>query len=454
MHHPEVIRADSTSRSRRVSLVTFDRGWREDADVLRPDRYRVLEAAVGGASCIARGGGYSYAAASFGAGSRVIDMSRFNRVLRFDPGARLVEVEAGITLGDLLRITAPAQLWLPVQPGYPAITIGGCIAPNIHGKNPARSGTFRHSVVDITLCHPRFGTLRVDATNHPQLFELTCGGFGLTGVIVAATLRLEPLPGSRLSMRRVPLDGLSDGLACLRVREPDNAFTYTWHDVAPGAASFGRGVAYEGAFVLGPARLQDIDRSYRRIDPLGWRVPLSGWNAWTTGAFNRVYRWLEGMKPVVEELSIFDSLFPFARRPAIFLLFGQPGFIEYQALVPDRAAEDYLDQLTRAFRRGRLPSVLVSMKRFNGTPRWLRFEGEGVCITTYLARTRAAREYLPRLDALAGETGSIVNIMKDSRLPTAVVRALYPEYEDFRAALRQYDPDRLCRSELSERLEL
>lgn len=437
----------------RTSLVTFDRGHREEADVLRPDRYRALDAAVGVAPCIARGGGYSYAAASFGGGSRVIDMTRFNRVIRFDPDRRFIEVEAGMSLGDLLAVTAPVQLWLPVQPGYPAITVGGCIAPNVHGKNPARSRTFRHSVIDLTLCHPVFGTMRIDAQSHPELFELTCGGFGLTGVIVAATLRLEPLPGSRLSVRRVPLRDLSEGLARLNARPVDDAFTYTWHDGAP-ARPFGRGVAYEGTFLPGPARREDADLLYRRVNPIGQRVPLSAWNRWTTRFFNSGHRFREGARPGVSELSIFDSLFPFAHRPGIFLMFGRPGFIEYQAIVPDARVETYLERLSREFIDRRLPSVLVSMKRFRGTPRWLRFEGDGVCVTVYLVRTAAATRFLPELDRLALETGSLANIMKDSRMPAAVVRAMYPEYHAFRDELRRFDPERRFRSELAERLAL
>lgn len=437
----------------RTRLTTFDRGFSADAEVRRPDRYRALEAGAWPAGRIARGGGYSYCAASFGAGGAVIDMTCFNRVLRFEPAAREIEVEAGMTLGDLLTLTAPAQLWLPVQPGYPDITIGGCIAANVHGKNPARAGTFRHSIVNLTLVHPERGSITVDAASNPLLFDLTCGGFGLTGVIMAATLRLEPLPGSRLSMRRTMLGSLADGLASIRTQSSEHAFAYTWHDAAP-SRRFGRGVAYHGTFINGTARMADVRRPYRRINPNGRRMPVSGWNRWTNRLFNWGHRTLERVKPEVNELTLFDSLFPFARRPGIFLMFGNPGFVEYQAIVPDDRVESYLSSIEHLFRDRSLPSVLVSMKQFRGTRRWLRFEGDGVCVTLYLARTAAAVESLPALDRLALETGSVVNIMKDSRLPASAVRAMFPEYDAFREELRRNDPQRLFRSDLSERLGL
>ena len=169
----------------------------------RPDRYRFIDAPdPDPAPRIARGGGYSYAAASFGAGSVVRDMRRFNRILRFDPATRIIEVESGVTLGDVFAVASREGLGLPVQPGYPAITVGGCIAANVHGKNPVREGTFVDSVLHLTLFHPARGVLRLSPDTAPGLFDLTCGGYGLTGVIVSATLRLEPLPGHVVSIRR------------------------------------------------------------------------------------------------------------------------------------------------------------------------------------------------------------------------------------------------------------
>lgn len=85
---------------------SFDGGVVETAAWCRPDRYRAVEAAARHGQLIARGGGYSYAAANFGGGSVVVDMTRLDRVLRFEPAERQIEVEAGMRLEQLLRISA------------------------------------------------------------------------------------------------------------------------------------------------------------------------------------------------------------------------------------------------------------------------------------------------------------------------------------------------------------
>jgi decaprenylphospho-beta-D-ribofuranose 2-oxidase len=434
---------------------SFDGGFAERAPVCRPDRYRMLEAGLGDGPRIARGGGYSYAAASFGGGSRVVDMRAFDRVLRLDAAARLIEVEAGARLEDVLAITAPRGLYLPVQPGYPAITVGGCLAANVHGKNPHREGTFRRSVLDVTLHHPRTGTMRVDAEHEPGLYDLTCGGYGLTGVVLAVTLRLEPLPGWSAEIERTRIGGLAEGLGAIRERTDRSAFAYTWHDGTPTAGRFGRGFVYEGRIPPGPPPSPPAVPRYRRLTSASrtlLRVPM--WNRATTSILGAGFRWLEERKPREVHLPLFDAMFPFARRGEYFLLYGRQGLAEYQSLVPHAAAADFLCALEREVRRARPPLVMASMKLFRGEGGLVRFESDGVCVTVNLVRSAAGVAFLAVLDRLTLDAGALPHIVKDSRLPREVVARAYPGYEEFRERRRAHDPAGLFRSELSARLGL
>ena len=109
----------------------------------RPDRYRLLEALPRDAPRIARGAGVSYVAASFGGDAISQSLDAFDRILAFDDSDGRLGVEAGARIGDVQRFALARGWYLPVAPGHPAATIGGCIAADVHGKNPARDGTFR-----------------------------------------------------------------------------------------------------------------------------------------------------------------------------------------------------------------------------------------------------------------------------------------------------------------------
>lgn len=434
---------------------SFDGGYQESASYRRPDRRRSLEAALEERPVIARGGGYSYAAASFGAGSLVLDMTRFDRVLRFEPKNRLVEVEAGMRLEQLLALSAPRGLMLPVQPGYPAITVGGCIAANVHGKNPQREGTFRQSVVNLTLVHPRLGTLRIDRQTEPELFELTCGGYGLTGVILAATLRLESLAGFTAVVERLPIESLAEALARVRERTAGASFAYSWHDGTPTHGRFGRGFVYVGQLPEGPLPQREWLPRYRRLTAASRRrFGLPVWGRTTSRLLCAAFRAAEAIRPTRVEMPLFEAIFPFARRGEYFLLYGRRGLAEYQSLVPHEAAADFLRELERELLRARAPVVMASLKLFDGERRLLRFEGSGVCVTLDLVRSADGLRFLEVLDRLTLEFSGVPHIVKDSRLPASVVARSYPDYEEFRERRRALDPRVSFRSELSERLAL
>ena len=64
----------------RERLTSFDRQFTADVRVQRPDRYRLLDSLPEDEPRIARGGGVSYVAASFGADTTSLDMRAFDRL--------------------------------------------------------------------------------------------------------------------------------------------------------------------------------------------------------------------------------------------------------------------------------------------------------------------------------------------------------------------------------------
>ena len=436
-------------------LTSFDGGVCEEAECQRPDRYRDLETELGTRRRIPRGGGFSYSAASFGGGSLVQDMRRFNRVLQFDPVERQIEVESGMTLDRLLEITAGAGLWLPVIPGCPGITIGGCVAANVHGKNPSRHGTFREWVKSMTLLHPAYGTRRISSETDSQVFELTCGGYGLTGIISSVLLKLVPLPGGITRVRRLTVTSLSAGLDTIRSSAADSDFAYSFHYANPSSGLFGQGYIEEGKVITGtpvgkiPARRAGAVTSANR-----GRIPFSVWGWPMTRCLHRLHWMMEGSRAGERDETLYHSAFPFTRNESYFFFYGRRGLIEYQLIITDEKSEGFLTDLQRLLRRERPPAIMCSLKTFKGEAGLLRFERDGVCLTLDFIRSKRALAFLTQLDELTARAGGIPNLAKDSRLPRSVVETCYPGYGQMKRRLAEYDPERLFCSELSERLEL
>lgn len=144
--------------------------------------------------CIA-GSRHAMGGQQFAKGATMIDTRGMNAVMDLDTKNGLVQVEAGVEWPSLVeqlatRQKGDAQYWTIrcKQTGADKLTLGGAIAANAHGR---------------TLSHPPMVAdiaelLMVDANGnvtsaHPQdeLFRLAHGGYGLFGLVHSAVYRLE-----------------------------------------------------------------------------------------------------------------------------------------------------------------------------------------------------------------------------------------------------------------------
>jgi decaprenylphospho-beta-D-ribofuranose 2-oxidase len=432
-----------------TDFVSFDGSIRISARHRRPDRYRHLDETVDPA-LIARGGGYAYSAASFGASSCALEMTSFNRLLEFDPATSALRVEAGARIIDVIVWATRHGLQLPIIPGYPLITVGGCIAGDVHGKNPWRDGTFSDWVRAVTLFHPDKGYISVTPETDPTLFEITCGGFGLTGVIIDATLELTTLPSTDVDLISQPVRTLAEAVD--RLSELNEDFGYSWHDATPGR-SFGRGVVTSGRWVAGKLDVPSL--RYRPMNA-GTRAvtPFSLWNPLTIRWANALFYRLNGRWLPRRRLNLLDAAFPLARHRAYLGGFGRIGLRECQLLLEEAQIKPFIRALEHMPARDRHPLIMASLKRFRGRQRSLSPNGLGFLIALDFFPGKAGDRMMAEIDNLMLEMGGQPNLSKDSRIGREVAARSIRHYAAFAEKLRRFDPSRRFRSELSERIGL
>jgi decaprenylphospho-beta-D-ribofuranose 2-oxidase len=434
-----------------VDLVSFDGTEACTASVATPDRYRELRARLAepGPHTI-RGAGLSYALASAATGATALSTRYFDRILAHDPERRQVTVEPGLTVGALLRFAVAQGLHVPVLPGHPSITVGGCAGFNVHGKSQHDVGLFSDHVVALTLLHPDHGELRCGRDENPELFELTLGGMGLTGYVASLTLQLPELPGRAVRRAVVPVGDLVEAVEVMTARRATGEALYSWHDLNRRGRGFGRGMVYAESFVDGepPTRT-----TYRRLEPgrRGRGRPAGARPV--VAAVNLGYRTRERLRPG-DVRSVEDAAFPINGSEVYYRLFGRRGFREYQLVVPTEAWATAADDLARIVRAADVPVTLGSLKLFAGEPHLLWFRQDGVCLALDAPEGEATHGLFARLDELAIEYGCVVNLSKDSRVDAATVRAVYPGYDEFRRRLHEFDPHRRFDSMLRRRIDV
>jgi decaprenylphospho-beta-D-ribofuranose 2-oxidase len=434
------------------ALVSFDGTEVCRGPLVAPDRYSDLRALLAGPGPLAvRGAGLSYCQASAGDGVTTVSTRSFNRFLAFDPERLRLTVEPGVTVGELVRFAVGRGAWFPVLPGHPAITVGGCVGFNVHGKSQHDMGCFSDHVVSLTLLHPDHGEVVCSTDDNHGVFELTVGGMGLTGYITAVTLQLQPLAGR--SVRRIahPVGDLTAAVEVMRaLAAPGGAggTLYSWHDLNMAGRRFGRGVVYVESFedAARPCRVQ-----YRALAPARRRGPPIAAIRAVARLVNAGYATHERLRPH-QLRSVEDAAFPINGNEAYYRLFGRRGFREYQVLVPTDTWPAAAHEVERLVAAAGVPVTLGSLKLFRGDPRLLWFRGDGVCLAIDVAAGERAARLFSELDRMAIDHGALVNLSKDSRLDADTVRRLYPGYDEFCRRLSDHDPKRRFDSMLRRRI--
>jgi decaprenylphospho-beta-D-ribofuranose 2-oxidase len=434
-----------------IDLASFDRQFHARCRVQQPDRYRLLDALPADARRIARGGGVSYVAASFGGDAISQELGAFDRLLAFDADAGRLTVEAGARIGDLQRFALARGWYLPVTPGHPRATVGGCIAADVHGKNPARDGTFRAQVEAIELAAPIRGTVVATVSRNSELFNATFAGLGLTGIVTRATLRLAR-PPSGLVLRRMPVRDLAEAARVLR--DAANApVLYGWHDGRPG--HFGRGVIRvglasdaRGSELATPSASHDLPAAIAPLPLVLWnRAGIAAANTWFAARWCRA-----GQAP----LALADALFPLNDASAYFAGYGNAGLVEAQWLIPHPRFEAFAGALTEIVARDRPRIALIASKLFAGVPEGLGFDGVGIALAIQVPAPcdSTQRAFLEALAELAIAHAGRPNLIKESTLDAATARRAIVGFDATRARLAAHNPGGLHASELARRLAL
>ncbi len=435
-----------------TELTSFDRQVRMRCRVQRPDRYRLLAALPTDAPRIARGGGVSYVGASFGAGVISQDLCAFNRLLSFDDENGLLEVEAGASVGDVQRFALAHGWYLPVTPGHPRATLGGCVAADVHGKSPARHGSFREQVESFELQAADGSLRKASRERESALFAASFAGFGLSGTLTRLTLRLARPPGA-LVLRRAPVANLAEAAQVLR--EAANApLLYGWHDGRPG--HFGSGVIRIG--LTGPNGGGNHGRTPDPAQDLPASIapwPIALWNR-PTIAFADAWLQARWCRTGEQTIGLEQALFPLNRARSYFAAYGRAGLAEVQWLVPHARFDGFAEALAALVARLRPRIVLIASKIFAGRADGLRFDGQGIALALHLPAPALPqqRAFLEALAELAIEHEGRPNLVKDSFLDAASVRRALPGFETARAELARFNPGGLLQSELTRRLAL
>jgi len=375
--------------------------------------------------------GRSYGDSCLNDGGALLDVAGLNRFIAFDDSAGLLRCEAGVSLGEILALVVPRGWFLPVVPGTRWVSVGGAIANDIHGKNHHRTGTFGAHITRLELLRSDGNRIVCSPEEHVELFRATVGGIGLTGLILWAEIRLKSVRGAGIELERTRYDGL-DGFFELSASDDEHEYTVAWVDCLARGRKLGRGIYMRGDHTLWKGEIPSPLREPRLRVPV--EAPTGLLNRVTLSTFNALYyhRLPTRVRTTVAYAPFF---FPLNSVVAWNRLYGRPGFLQYQCVVPESAGEVVRTLLERVSRSSE-PGGLAVLKRFGTmpSPGLLSFPRPGWTLAVDFAfRGASTLALLEALDAIVRECGGAVYPAKDARMSPTSFRQFFPQWEAFAA---------------------
>lgn len=401
-----------------------------DANVTESsNRSEILELVERSESLIARGNGRCYGDSSLA--ENIFSTLRLNKFLEFDRSAGTIECESGVLLSDILDICVPNGFFLPVTPGTKFITVGGAIAADVHGKNHHREGSFANYIERFDLVTANGEIVRCSTTEHADLFWQTCGGMGLTGIILSAKFQLKSIETAYIQQIS---HKTSDIESTMKLFERLHGSTYSvaWIDCFAPKKNIGRSILMLGEH----SRLNELSNKQQR-EPLRKApevalnipvfMPSFALNYLSIRTFNSLY-YHRHIHSEAKTTVHFDPFFyPLDGMANWNRVYGKRGFVQYQFVLPKETSYDGIVKILEKVRFSGQGSPLAVLKLFGkANPHAvMSFPMEGYTLTLDFKATPTVFRLLDELDEIVLDNRGRLYLAKDARMSEATFKRSY-----------------------------
>ena len=420
-----------------------------------------------------RGAGRSYGDAAMNEGGLVIGTEHLDRILAWDPGTGVMEMEPGVTVEGMWRTALPDGWWPAVVPGTMHPTVGGCVAMNIHGKNHFKVGPFGDHVLELDLLTPRGELLTCSRDANADIFRAVIGGFGMLGVTTRVRMQLKRVTSGNVRVEAWSTPDLDALFDAFEERLPGSDYLVGWIDAFGAGRGLGRAIVHQANYLAegedpDPVRscsleAQELPERFFGVIPRGlmWRLlqPFAhqpGMRLVNLGkvTFSRLFDRVG--KTYLQSHVAFAFLLDYVPRWRD--AYGSGGFIQVQPFVPKESARQTMRAILELCQRRGIRPYLAVFKKHTADDYLLSHALDGYSLAMDFPVTAATRDAVWKLGQeiteLVVAAGGKVYFAKDAvARPDQVARAYGTEaIEAFRRLKARLDPDGIWSSELSRRV--
>lgn len=398
------------------------------------------------ASLIPRGMGRSYGDSANAA--CVLQTTYLDHYIHFDAKLGILTCEAGVSLRELLKLIIPKGWFLPVTPGTSFVTVGGAIASDVHGKNHHLAGTFSQHIKSISILLGTGEIATTSAADKPDLFHATCGGMGLTGLILTATIQLKPIRSSNIQQTTIKANCLETIYEQFENHQK-STYSVAWIDCLAKGPKLGRSVLLLGEH----AEDKQLEVNMSNAITVPTYMPSQLLNQVTVEAFNTFYYAKStNQKKLVPYQPYF---YPLDKLNDWNKLYGKSGFVQYQFVLPKTAGIGGMRKILSKIAESGTGSFLAVLKMFGAqNQNLLSFPMEGYTLALDFKMNTQTVSLIKELDTMVADLSGKIYLAKDALMSEFTFKSTYPNWQEFEKVREKYGAIGHFASTQSKRLGL
>ncbi|MGE4317478.1 MAG: FAD-binding protein [Deferribacterales bacterium] len=407
---------------------------------------RLAETISKNSQMISYGNGRSYGDSALG--DTILHMRNHDLFISFDDQTGLLRCKSGVLLSEILDVFVPRGWFLKITPGTKLITIGGAIASDVHGKNHHVEGCFSECVLSFRIMTADGDIINCSREENADMFHATCGGMGLTGIILEADIYLKKINSKNIVQTTVKTSDLKATFDAFSEYK-HMPYSVAWIDCLAKGSKLGRCLLMAGDF----ADDGDLTPNADRKKDIPFNFPSFSLNNLSVSAFNTLY-YAKG-KNGVAKVDYDQFFYPLDAINNWNRIYGRNGFTQYQFILPLDASYEGLEKILKKIADSGKGSFLAVLKLYGkANENWLSFPMEGYSLALDFKIEHGLFDLLYKLDRIVLDYGGRIYLTKDVRVPEKTFEQGYPMIDKFRELREQTGMNRKFSSLQSRRVNI
>ena len=396
---------------------------------------------------ITRGLGRSYGDSSLD--NSIISLKNYEKYIKFDNELGTLECSSNYSLNEILKLIVKKGWFFNVTPGSKFITIGGAIASDVHGKNHHLDGSFCDYIFSFKIITSQGILYNCSKEENLELFQASCGGMGLTGIIVSAKIKLLKIKSKIINTEIIKTKNLEQTIKSFKKLNA-NKYIVAWIDALAKNEHMGRSVIFIGN------HSDEGDLNF--FEKIKFSIPkmFPGFllNKYVITAFNKFYYFIHKNNKKIKQ-SLNNFFYPLDSIGSWNNLYGKEGFIQIQILITEKNFEEVICKTLEFFQKKKQFSFLTTLKELGiGNENYLSFPSKGYTLTLDLKMNSNLKTIYEEFELLLTQYKTKVYLTKDSFMSKKYFEDTYKKLNKFKEIKNKYDPLNVIKSFQSRRLGL